>query len=385
MDAPDARQFSLQQVVASLADHTNDAIVITKAEPIRGNGPEIVWVNNAFSAMTGYRSDEVIGKTPRIMQRDDINAEAKQRIHAALTQWRTVREILKNYRKDGTPFWVELDIKPVSDETGWYQYWVAVQRDVTNEVRQRKQLETALEEAKAAEKAQSLFLSTMSHELRTPLNGILGMAQVLPMLGDLNDAQRRAVATMQESGAILLRLIESVLDLSRVQAGKYAPQHKTCDVFDLVSDAVSVVSANADAKGIEIFTRVPAHVRGSYLLDEHRVLQILVNLLGNAVKFTDAGRIVVRVERPEDGVLVFSVEDTGAGIPEEAHEAIFDPFYQVVSGSDRQHEGAGLGLAISRQFAEAHGGSLTVDSVLGQGSTFTLTLRAPMAGQDQAD
>lgn len=369
-------QLTLDMVVASLADHTHDAVVITKAEPIRENGPEIVWVNRSFTEMTGYSADEVIGKTPRILQGSDIDPDARLRIFEALQTWKPVRETLKNYRKDGTPFWVDLSIKPVPDATGWFVYWVAIQRDVTEQVAQSEALRLAMEEAKAAERAQASFLSTMSHEIRTPLNGVLGTAQILPMLGEMNDAQRAAVSAMQESGNILLKLIDDILDLARVRSGRSELKLVTIDPAQLVAQAVVAVRAQAERKGLEILTGISSEAVRPFLSDDRRLLQILVNLLGNAVKFTESGQIEVRVRRTPNDTLEFLVKDTGPGIAPEVASDIFQPFRQGVSGIARPYEGAGLGLAICQQFATALGGSIGLTSEVGRGSTFRLEVPA---------
>lgn len=368
-------QLTLDMVVASLADHTHDAVVITKAEPIRENGPEIVWVNRSFTEMTGYSAEEVIGKTPRILQGSDIDPEARARIYHGLQTWKPVQETLKNYRKDGTPFWVDLSIKPVADPSGWFVFWVAIQRDVTEQVAQSRALRLALEEANAAEQAQASFLSTMSHEIRTPLNGVLGTAQILPMLGELNDAQRAAVSAMQESGNILLKLIDDILDLARVRSGRSELKLVTIDPAELVAQAVVAVRAQAERKGLEILTGISEAVR-PFLSDDRRLLQILVNLLGNAVKFTESGQIEVRVRRTSNDTLEFLVKDTGPGIAPEVASDIFQPFCQGVSGIARPYEGAGLGLAICQQFATALGGSIGLTSEVGRGSTFRLEVPA---------
>lgn len=369
-------QPTLDIVVASLADHTHDAVVITKAEPIRDNGPEIVWVNRSFTEMTGYSADEAIGKTPRMLQGPDIDPEARGRIYNSLRKWEPVREILKNYRKDGTPFWVDLSIKPVSDESGRFTFWVAIQRDVTEQVAQGDALRLAMEEARAAEKAQAAFLSTMSHEIRTPLNGLLGTAQILPMLGELNDAQRSAVSAMQESGDILLKLIDDILDLARVRSGKSELKLVSIDPTELVAQAVAAVRVLAERKGLDILTSISSDAARPFVSDDRRLLQILVNLLGNAVKFTESGQIEVRIRRTRANSIEFLVKDTGPGIAPEVATEIFQPFRQGVSGMARRYEGAGLGLAICQQFATALGGSIGLESEVGRGSTFRLEVPA---------
>lgn len=366
------RHLPLEDVIASLAAHTNDAIVITKAEPVRQNGPIILWVNNGFTAMTGYRADEVIGKTPRILQRDDTDPKARDRIFSGLKYWKPVRETLKNYRKDGTPFWVELNIKPVADEAGWYHYWVAVQRDVTSQVVQTRALETALEEAKAATKAQVAFLSAMSHELRTPLNGMLGMAQIVPRLGEVNEAQQNALDTIIDNGHALVGLMENIFDLVEIQSGKEGIQITEIDIRQLVDDAIETVRDVAEAKGIEIFRSYSVRLGSVLRSDPARLKKVLINLIGNSVKFTNKGEVVIKVRESAPELWEFSVQDTGLGISQDVVQKVFDPFFQASSGTTRSHGGAGLGLAVARRFIELLGGHITVETKLGTGSKFVL-------------
>ncbi|MEO1077523.1 MAG: histidine kinase dimerization/phospho-acceptor domain-containing protein [Bacteroidota bacterium] len=201
--------MDLSAVTSDLGRHVRDAVLITEAEPIDAPGPRIVWANPAFTDMTGYTLEEVIGRTPRLLQGPDTDLAALKRIRVALEAWQPVREVLKNYTKEGKPFFVELAIKPIADETGWFRYWVSVQRDVTAWVEQEEEFRRAREEAESANRMKSEFLANMSHEIRTPLNGVLGMAQLLQLM-DLDEEQQGAVSTIISSGQSLLGLIDDI-------------------------------------------------------------------------------------------------------------------------------------------------------------------------------
>lgn len=375
----DGVALPIEAVIASVSDHTNDAVVITAAEPVQGTGPEIVWVNSAFTQMTGYLPDEVIGKTPRILQRDDIDPVQKENIRESLRRWLPVRATVKNYRKDGTPFWVDLSIKPVADASGWYQYWVSIQRDVTAEVAQARALKAALEESRAGDRAQSEFLATISHEMLTPLNGILGMTQLLPVLGEVNDAQKNAVETIWRSSQQLKTMIDNVLNLAEVRSGRSRLQRRVVNLRQLCQDAVSAVRATAEMKDLELFVSVSSKLPVEIVTDDRRALEVLVHLLANAVKFTSVGRITLRAKQEEDGRIVFAVSDTGPGIPDDKRETIFQQFKQADQGIKRQADGAGLGLSLAAEFATLLGGKLMVESEVGVGSTFTFALPAEVA------
>jgi signal transduction histidine kinase len=218
----------------------------------------------------------------------------------------------------------------------------------------------------------------MSHELRTPLNAIIGFAEVLSerMFGDLNDKQAEYVHDIVDSGRHLLSLINDILDLSKVEAGRMELELSDVDLPELVENALTLVRERAAHRGIAVHRMLDARV-GVVRADERKLKQVLLNLLSNATKFTaEGGRIDVRAVLTGDDVEL-SVRDTGIGIAREEHEAVFEEFRQVGTGVVKQ-EGTGLGLALCRKFVELHGGRIWVESELGRGSTFRFTL--PLRG-----
>jgi CheY-like chemotaxis protein len=232
----------------------------------------------------------------------------------------------------------------------------------------------ALRAAEAANDAKSAFLATMSHEIRTPLNGILGMAQAM-RVERLTDAQRDQLDVIRQSGEALLAILNDVLDLSKIEAGKLELETIEFSLDDLVMGAQSAFTAIANRKGLS-FGLALGDAAGRYRGDPTRLRQILYNLISNAVKFTECGE--VRVSAGYDrGELRIAVRDTGIGITPEAASRIFEPFIQADSATVRRHGGTGLGLSICRQLAELMGGGMSVESRPGEGATFTLT--APLA------
>lgn len=249
---------------------------------------------------------------------------------------------------------------------------------INKELEQTNQeLTRALAEIEAANRSKSAFVRAMSHELRTPLNSVIGFADLLAsgLAGPLNDEQLKQVRMIGEAGRHLLALVNQVLDLARIEAGHLDLAFEDLDARELVSQAVETLRPQADAKGLVLESLLPPEpvpLRS----DRMRVLEILINLIGNAVKFTDAGSVRVSVGA-RDGIVSFAVSDTGPGIDPDDADHIFREFTQGTRSGGRQAiPGAGLGLAISKQLAEAMGGRIDLESELGRGSTFTLRLPA---------
>jgi signal transduction histidine kinase len=226
-----------------------------------------------------------------------------------------------------------------------------------------------------ANKHKSEFLANMSHELRTPLNAIIGFSEVLleRLFGDINEKQDDYLKDIHSSGRHLLNLINDILDLSKVEAGRMELELSTFDVPSAISNAMTLIRERAQQHGIKLAIEVDPQLR-EIVADERKLKQILLNLLSNAVKFTpDGGRIDVRAHLGTKDVVI-CVHDTGIGIAPDDQEAVFEEFRQVGPHYTSKQEGTGLGLALTRRFVELHGGVIRVESELGKGSTFTFTL-----------
>lgn len=249
-----------------------------------------------------------------------------------------------------------------------------------------RELEVKRQEAERATQAKSTFLATMSHEIRTPLNAIIGMADVLSA-SSLTSEQRKCVEVFQRNGVALLNLINDILDLSKVEAGHVELERTEFSLPEVIARAMEVVEIRASPKGLSLSQTTGPDVPARLVGDPNRLRQILINLLGNSIKFTDKGGLDVRVERdPEaggEGNLRFAISDTGIGIPAEKLGAIFESFTQADSSTTRRYGGTGLGLTISKQLVELMGGRIWVESTPGTGSTFLFTAKFGVAKEQR--
>jgi PAS domain S-box-containing protein len=256
---------------------------------------------------------------------------------------------------------------------------ISIVRDITD----RKQIESALRESKEAaesgSRAKSEFLATMSHELRTPLNAILGLSQLLQqeIFGEVNSKQKQYIDCIHTSGEHLLALINDILDLSKIEAGREELTRLPLDVKELSEACLALIRDRAVEKNLQLIYQIDSQIT-TCVGDERRIKQMLLNLLSNAVKFTSVGTVSLRVQKIPSGI-AFIVTDTGIGIARSQFEFLFQPFKQLDSRLNRQYEGTGLGLALTRKLAQLHGGDVTVQSTLGKGSQFILFLPTEIA------
>jgi two-component system sensor histidine kinase/response regulator len=337
----------------------------------------IEYVNPRFRELSGYSSVELIGQNPRILKSGTTGASVYKELWRVITAGGDWRGEFVNKRKDGTHYDVTASISPVRDPAGQIHY-VCVQEDITALKIAEVALRESADAAQAANRAKSDFLATMSHEIRTPMNAIIGMAELLDET-PLNEEQQRYIRIFRSAGESLLTLINDILDLSKIEAGAFEIEEREFDVEQLIEETAEVLAMRGREKGIELLVDIEPGVPPVVLGDPHRLRQVLVNLMGNAIKFTQVGHVLLSVSPIQAGSapsVRFAVSDTGIGIAPSKLETIFEAFTQADSSTTRKYGGTGLGLTISRRLVELMGGRLTASSEVGTGSTFAFTLPA---------
>ncbi len=499
--------FERMKLLESAVVNSNDAVVIA-ASDLSDMKPKIVYVNDAFTRMTGYTLEEARGRYPDFLEGPETDRGKCSEILKAIESGQAVNLEIVNYRKDGSKFWVELNIVPVRDSNGEITHWVSIQRetterrlaeerlkwndllmrsmtesipfgffvtdgdeilyfnhrfcellelcdleegmksgrcksgevfsrleelvesdlrdlyersgdtevrintksgriikvlatdikdrsgmlfgrlgifeDVTQLIRDEEELKRAKESAEAAARSKAEFLANMSHEIRTPLNAIIGMSALL-LQTDVTPEQRSYVDTITSSGNALVEMLADILEISRIEGGKLELEEKPFSILECVETCIDILSVKACEKRLDLLYLIEEDVPDLIIGDATRLRQVLINLLENAVKFTERGEVFLRVSSKDisDDLreIHFSVRDTGIGIPADKMHKLFQSFSQIDASITRRYGGTGLGLAISRHLVEMMGGRIWVESIPGKGSTFHFTIIAKAIGE----
>ncbi len=361
-----------------LLESTHEGIVGVNTQGVA------TFVNSSAATLLGYQVDEILGKRVHPLfhhsyaDKSSYPEEACP-MHHACTDGETAESVEEAlWRNDGSGLLAEYSATPIRDADGELMGAVIVFRDIAERKQAESDLAQAKEAAEAATQAKSDFLANMSHEIRTPMNGVIGMTD-LTLDTDLTSEQRDYLNTVKSSADALLSLIDDILDFSKIEAGKLELEPIDFALRDALADMLNTLANRAHTKGLELLYEVPPNVHDILTGDVYRVRQIIVNLVGNAIKFTERGEIAVSVEQVErtdqNTTLHFSVRDTGIGIPPDKLDAVFKPFSQADVSTTRRYGGTGLGLAISVQLVELMGGRIWAESNPGQGSTFHFTAK----------
>ncbi len=373
--------------LSSAVEQSSHAILITN------NRAEIEYVNRAFTEVTGYTEAEVLGRNPRLLQSGETPQDRFSAMWTALRQGRGWQGEVVNRRRNGEVFYAYQSISPVRDEAGEISHYVSLSEDISEKKRIGQELDrhrhhleelvatrtlelnAARQEAERLARVKSEFLANMSHEIRTPMNAVLGMARI----GQRDSGGRQSRETfghILHAGEHLLGVINDILDFSKIEAGKLTLEQRPFHLGTTVEHAVRLMQERAAAKSLQLVMELEAGLSPWVEGDGLRLEQVLLNLLGNAVKFTARGQVCLRAHREGDDIL-FQVADSGIGMTPEQLARLFNAFEQADTSTTREYGGSGLGLAISRNLARLMGGDIGVESEVGVGSIFTL--RLPLA------
>jgi PAS domain S-box-containing protein len=365
----DQRLRDQQFYTRSLIESNIDALMTTDPSGI------ITDVNKQMEALTGCTRDELIGAPFKSYFTDPERAEAG--IKLVLSEKKVTDYELTACALDGKQTVVSYNATTFYDRGRTLQGVFAAARDVTERKRVEAELQQAKAAAESASQTKSDFLASMSHEIRTPLNAIMGIADLLSKTS-LSPEQNEYVQTSRRAGENLLHLVNDILDLSKVEASQLELERTGFSLTDLLEKVTEIVAVQALEKGLSLVCDIPPKVPKHLIGDPTRLRQVLLNLLGNAIKFTETGEVALRVTSdaasPISGALLFTVSDTGIGIPDEKLGAVFERFTQADSSTTRRYGGSGLGLTISKRLVELMGGRISVKSEIGKGSEFSFSV-----------
>ncbi len=348
------------------------SVVITSPD---GN---IEYVNDSFCKISGYNRKEVIGKNPSILKSDFHPNNFYEELWDIILSGKEWKGEILNKKKNGDLYWESQLISPLVNEDGDITNFISIKEDTTDKKKMLTELIDAKEMAEVMNKLKSSFLANMSHELRTPLIGILGYAEILE--GELKDTELIELArTIKSSGKRLNTTLNNILDISKLESGNQQANLKELDLFKFLREYVKFFKTVAVEKGLSFNFESGEEILNVFI-DEEMIITIIDNLLGNAIKYTESGGITL-IARREEGEVVIEIKDTGIGVPEHLQKLIFEPFRQASEGYDRSFEGTGLGLTLVKKYTNLMGGTITLKSKIGEGSTFIL--KFPVYNKDR--
>ena len=356
------------KMLSLVASSTTSGVVINDSEG------KVEWINNAFEKITGYNLNDVKDKHLGDTLKGELTDVAIIQRARELSKNKQSFEVdLLAYRKDGQPLWVSVINSVILDKAGKVDKYIEVIIDITAKKKVELELISAKEKALQLNRAKDMFIGVMSHEIRTPLNAVIGMSHLLIDDNPL-ESQKESLNILKFSAENLMTLINDVLDFTKIETGNIELEKANVNLRDMVKSITNSMQYKATEKGIYLNSNIDANLPQLVIADSARLVQVLLNLTGNAVKFTDTGGVTIDLKVLEESNknirIRFAVTDSGIGIAQNKLSTIFESFKQAEADTTRKYGGTGLGLAISKRLVELHDSRINVDSVLGQGSTF---------------
>jgi two-component system, sensor histidine kinase and response regulator len=367
-----------RRVLRALIDNVPDFMYVKDAQS------RFVVANASLAGSMGVKSsEELLHKTDfDFYPKELADAYYRDEQNVIRTKQPLFNREEQGFDADGNRIWLLTTKVPLYDKNGRVTGVAGIGRDITHLKKTQEEMQKATEAAEAASRAKSEFLANMSHEIRTPLNGVMGMTD-LALDTELTPEQREYLETVKMSGDSLLTVINDILDFSKIEAGKIDLEAIDFNLRESLETTLKTLALRADEKGLELLCEVAPEVPEIVCGDSSRLRQIVVNLVGNAIKFTDVGEVAIKVQlefrEGSECVCQFTVADSGIGIPEDKRESIFDPFSQADTSTTRKYGGTGLGLTISTRLVRMMGGKIWVESEMGSGSQFHFTVRLGVA------
>ncbi|MFE6077180.1 ATP-binding protein [Paenibacillus sp. NPDC057886] len=337
----------------------------------------LMFVNEYFTQLTGYSAEESIGQNCRFLQGPDTDPETVQLIREALKNQKLIKTEILNYTKHGQKFWNELNIDPIFDESGECLFFVGIQYDISERKYAEQQLRMAASLTEMNSRGQLEFIGKLNHELRTPLNGIMGMIELVSM-GENSEEQKEYLELARQSGEALLNIVNNSLDMAKLGRGKMRVEQIEFQPLKLIQQIIKTHEPAAQNKQIRLLCHADLAIPDVLTGDPLRLRQVLDNLLSNAIKFTEQGEVQLQMDvqeqRGDTVILVFTVHDTGIGIPDNKINQLFEAFTQTDISHARKFGGSGLGLTICKELLELMDGQISVESIEGKGTKFGVTL-----------
>ncbi len=371
---------SMMRLLVAALEAAQNGVLITDQQGM------VQWVNPAFTQLTGFERNEIIGHTPGLLNSGRQPPEFYADLWGKILNGQVWHGELINRRKDGSEYYEEMTITPLVQASGAITNFIAIKQDISQRKAAEQALQAAHQEAVEASRLKTQLLANVSHDLRSPLGTIMGYAEMMQMnvFGETTKEQKKVVSEILDSANTLLTFVNNLIGQAQIETGKVMLNDQPYEPATLIESIRSSINYHVTKKGLTLQVEIDPRLPATLLGDSYWLRQVLLNLVNNAVKFTETGGVTVRMCKENDGFWAIQVEDTGVGIPQEAHQSIFEVFRQQDVTVKRKYGGSGLGLSIVKELTGLMGGRIELHSEPGQGSIFTVFLPLQVPPEETA-